>query len=48
MTRGREAQRRPVRLEATPLKAAGDWLADYRADWEESYRRLDAILRELP
>jgi DNA-binding transcriptional ArsR family regulator len=45
VSRGRDAQRRPVRLEAAPLKAAVDWLADYRDYWEESYRRLDALLR---
>jgi DNA-binding transcriptional ArsR family regulator len=46
VSRGRDAQRRPVRLEAGPLKAAVDWLADYRDYWEESYRQLDALLRE--
>ena len=46
VSRGRDAQRRPVRLEAQPLKAAVDWLADYRDYWEESYRQLDALLRE--
>jgi DNA-binding transcriptional ArsR family regulator len=46
VSRGRDAQRRPVRLEARPLKAAVDWLADYRDYWEESYRQLDALLRE--
>ena len=46
VSRGRDAQRRPVRLEALPLKAAVDWLADYRDYWEESYRQLDALLRE--
>ena len=44
VSRGREAQRRPVRLEAAPLKAAVDWLADYRDYWEESYAKLDALL----
>ena len=44
VSRGRDAQRRPCRLEARPLKAAVDWLADYRDYWEESYRRLDALL----
>jgi len=46
VSRGRDAQRRPVRLEAQPLKAAVDWLADYRDYWEESYRQLDTLLRE--
>jgi DNA-binding transcriptional ArsR family regulator len=47
ITRSRAAQRRPCRLEAAPLKAATDWLATYRGYWEESYRRLDALLGEL-
>lgn len=47
VTRGRDAQRRPVRLEARPLKEATDWLANYREYWEESYQRLDALLGEL-
>jgi DNA-binding transcriptional ArsR family regulator len=47
VSRGRDAQRRPCRLEARPLKAATDWLADYRGYWEESYRRLDTLLDEL-
>lgn len=46
--RGRDAQRRPCRLEARPLKAATDWLADYRNYWEESYRQLDDLLSGLP
>lgn len=46
-SRGRDAQRRPCRLEAGPLKAARDWLEHYRAYWEESYQRLDALLDEL-
>jgi DNA-binding transcriptional ArsR family regulator len=47
ITRGRDAQRRPCRLRARPLKAATDWLENYRAYWEESYQRLDALLDEL-
>ncbi|HEY2949729.1 MAG TPA: metalloregulator ArsR/SmtB family transcription factor [Micromonosporaceae bacterium] len=47
VTRGRDAQRRPCRLEARPLKAAKDWLEDYRSYWEESFGRLDALLGEL-
>jgi DNA-binding transcriptional ArsR family regulator len=47
VSRGRDAQRRPCRLEARPLKMATDWLADYRLYWEESYQRLDALLGEL-
>ena len=47
VTRGKDAQRRPCRLEAGPLKQATDWLENYRGYWEESYRRLDALLGEL-
>ena len=47
VSRRREAQRRPCRLEAEPLKQATEWLADYRDFWEESYQRLDALLGEL-
>jgi hypothetical protein len=47
ISRGRDAQRRPCRLEAHRLKAATDWLADYRSYWEESYRRLDALLHDV-
>jgi DNA-binding transcriptional ArsR family regulator len=47
VSRGRDAQRRPCRLEARPLRAAIDWLENYRGYWEESYRRLDALLEEL-
>ena len=47
ISRGRDAQRRPCRLEAAPLRAATDWLEAYRAYWEESYQRLDALLADL-
>ncbi|ADD45357.1 ArsR/SmtB family transcription factor [Stackebrandtia nassauensis] len=47
VSRGRDAQRRPCRLEAEPLRAATDWLADYRNYWEASYQRLDGLLDEL-
>ncbi|GAA3031910.1 metalloregulator ArsR/SmtB family transcription factor [Streptosporangium longisporum] len=47
VSRGRDAQRRPVRLEARSLKAATDWLENYRTYWEESYQRLDALFGEL-
>ncbi|GAA4052105.1 ArsR/SmtB family transcription factor [Nonomuraea sp. NPDC050663] len=47
ITRGRDAQRRPCRLRAEPLKAATDWLERYRQDWEVSFRRLDGLLDEL-
>jgi DNA-binding transcriptional ArsR family regulator len=47
VSRRRDAQRRPCRLEARPLKAATDWLENYRSYWEESYQRLDTLLDEL-
>ena len=47
VSRSRDAQRRPCRLEARPLKAATDWLENYRGYWEESYQRLDTLLVEL-
>src|SRR5687767_8546462 len=47
ISRGRDAQRRPCRLEARPLKAATAWLANYREYWEESFQRLDELLDEL-
>ncbi|MFI6585708.1 ArsR/SmtB family transcription factor [Embleya sp. NPDC050493] len=47
VSRGRDAQRRPCRLVAEPLRTATDWLADYRDYWETSYQRLDALLDDL-
>ena len=47
VSRGRDAQRRPCRLEARPLRSAADWLVGYRDYWEESYRRLDELLADL-
>lgn len=47
VSRGRDAQRRPRRLVAGPLKTATAWLADYRDYWEASYQRLDALLDDL-
>ncbi|MEV0160884.1 ArsR/SmtB family transcription factor [Nonomuraea fuscirosea] len=47
ISRGRDAQRRPCRLVAEPLKTATDWLADYRDYWEASYQRLDALLDDM-
>jgi DNA-binding transcriptional ArsR family regulator len=47
ISRSRDAQRRPCRLEAQPLRDATAWLADFRSYWEESYQRLDALLDEL-
>src|SRR5271163_482063 len=45
--RAREAQWRPCRLAAAPLKDASDWLERYRRFWEEAFDRLDDYLREL-
>jgi len=47
IARGREAQWRPCRLEAEPLKEVADWVERYRRHWEESFDRLDDYLREL-
>ena len=47
ITRGREAQWRPCRLEAGPLKDIADWVEHYRRFWEESLDRLDDYLRAL-
>ena len=47
VTRGRDAQRRPVRLEAEVLDLATTWLERYRRRAEERYQRLDAVLDEL-
>lgn len=47
IARGREAQWRPCRLEAGPLKDAAQWLDHYRLFWERSFDRLDDYLREL-
>ena len=45
--RGREAQWRPARLNARPLRAADEWFERYREFWEESFERLDEVLREI-
>ena len=47
ITRGKDAQRRPRRLEAEPLAEATEWLEKYREYWEQSYLRLDALLDEM-
>jgi len=47
IARGREAQWRPCRLEAGPLKDVADWAEHYRRFWEESFDRLDDYLHEL-
>jgi DNA-binding transcriptional ArsR family regulator len=47
ITSGREAQRRPRRMEAAPLVEAAAWIERYRKIWEGNYQRLDALLEEL-
>src|SRR6266446_6120629 len=44
---GRDAQRRPRRLEAKPLAEASGWLENYRQFWEGSFQRLDLLLEEM-
>src|SRR5579859_5346105 len=47
ITRGREAQWRPCRIEPSALKTVDDWLEEYRRLWEERFDRLDAYLLQL-
>jgi len=47
ISRGRDAQRRPCKLEAAPLRQADEWLQRYRAHWEARFHRLDDLLEEL-
>jgi DNA-binding transcriptional ArsR family regulator len=47
ITRGREAQWRPCRIKAKPLKEAVNWLEHYRRFWEQSFDRLDDYLQHL-
>lgn len=47
IVRGRDAQWRPCRLDAGPLKEVADWVEHYRRFWEQSFDRLDNYLREL-
>ena len=47
ISRGREAQWRPCRIEAGPLKDISNWVERYRKFWEERFDRLDAYLREI-
>ena len=44
---GRQAQWRPRRLRAGPLREISEWVNQYRRHWEESFERLDSYLREL-
>jgi DNA-binding transcriptional ArsR family regulator len=47
VTRGRDAQRRPRKLEAKPLAEATAWLEEYRKHWDMNFLRLDAVLEEM-
>jgi DNA-binding transcriptional ArsR family regulator len=47
IARGREAQWRPCRLEASPLKEVAEWVEHYRRFWEDSFDRLDEYLTQL-
>ncbi|UXN68913.1 metalloregulator ArsR/SmtB family transcription factor [Devosia neptuniae] len=47
ISRGRDAQRRPCKLEAQPLAEATGWLIEYRKYWESQFDRLDDLLDEL-
>jgi DNA-binding transcriptional ArsR family regulator len=47
LSQGRDAQRRPCRLEAKPLADATEWMERYREAWESNFQRLDALLDEL-
>ncbi|MFZ0637663.1 MAG: metalloregulator ArsR/SmtB family transcription factor [Candidatus Acidiferrales bacterium] len=47
IARGREAQWRPCRLRAAPLRDVSEWVEHYRTIWEERFDRLDEYLREL-
>src|SRR5881392_915940 len=47
VARGRDAQWRPCRLRAAPIKKVAEWADDYRQFWDASYERLDAYLNHL-
>jgi len=47
ISRGRDAQWRPCRLEAAPLEQAAGWIDRYRRFWDKSFDRMDAYLAEL-
>jgi len=47
ISRGREAQWRPCRLDAAPLRDLAGWVETYRRFWEGSFDRLDAYLKDL-
>ena len=47
VSRGRDAQWRPCRLRAAPIKRVAAWADDYRRFWDASYERLDAYLTHM-
>jgi DNA-binding transcriptional ArsR family regulator len=47
ISRGRDAQRRPCRIEGKPLAGATEWLERYRQIWDKNFQRLDALLEEM-
>jgi DNA-binding transcriptional ArsR family regulator len=47
VSRGRDAQRRPCRIEGKPLAGVTGWLENYRQFWEGSFQRLDTLLEEM-
>lgn len=47
ISRGREAQWRPCRLQAGPLREAASWIEEYRRFWEDAFNRLDDYLRKM-
>ena len=47
ITRGRDAQRRPCRLETSPLREVTEWAEHFRRFWDASYARLDGYLEQM-
>jgi len=47
IVRGREAQWRPAKLQAAPLKEASDWVEEFRQHWENSFDKLDAYIKTI-
>jgi DNA-binding transcriptional ArsR family regulator len=47
ISRSKDAQWRPCRLEAQPLREADDWIAQYRQEWEQRFDRLEAYLKQI-
>jgi len=47
ITKGRDGQRRPCKIEMAPLNAANDWIERYQQIWEQNYARLDDLLETL-